>query len=180
MNKLSDDIEKARKASRIKLQSPASTKDLAEGNSEFVRSTMSESKKRASELLANGKEIATVKTKAAKTAAHEAVEKSRSTIARNPFLTVAGAIAIGAVIGVLIPKTRTENKYMRGTGHNINLKTREIYENIRKSGEAHLENLGLNKDELTDQAKNFLGKLLATAKSTADAATSKARRDEQE
>ena len=181
MSKLSNEVHKAGEISRTKIQSVGvAGKNLATDSGEIVKTAMSKSKKRASDVLVQTKGLAIDKSDSARKAAHDIAEKSRTTFQRNPFLTIAGVIAVGAIVGALIPKTRTENKHMRDSGRRMSLKARETFENLRKSGEDRLEQLGLNTSELADQARDFLSKLLMAAKNAAESATNAEKQDKQD
>ena len=132
MSKLSENIDRVRNASREKLDASrerlAGAKDvavdLASESSVVAREKMSESKARAAELLGQGKDIATERAAAASAAtrqvATKAAEKSTQTVDKNPFMVVAGGLAMGLIAAVLLPRTKVEAKYVGAAGRKIN------------------------------------------------------------
>ncbi|VAW03238.1 hypothetical protein MNBD_ALPHA04-94 [hydrothermal vent metagenome] len=175
MSKLSDTIEKARAASRERLNNAKDvTVELASETTVVARERMSESKARAAELLGQGREIVTERaaatTAATKEAARNAAEKSSETIAKNPFTVVAGGIALGALVAALLPKSKVEQKYVSGAGKKITGTAKTAFEAAKETGQEQIESLGLNSDSLREQFKDLFGKAIEAAKSAANAA----------
>ena len=182
MSKLSENIDRVRNASREKLDASrerlAGAKDvavdLASESSVVAREKMSESKARAAELLGQGKDIATERAAAASAAtrqvATKAAEKSTQTVDKNPFMVVAGGLAMGLIAAVLLPRTKVEAKYVGAAGRKINDTAKKAVEAAKEAGHEQIASLGLNSDSMRDQFKDLIGKLFETAKSAALAA----------
>ncbi len=167
MSRLSDNIEKARAASRERLEI---AKEKAGEGTGIALEKMSESKERAAALLGDGKAKAAEGVAATRKMAKTAADKSEETITKSPLAVVAGGLALGALVGALLPKSKTETKYVGGAGKKINETAKKAYDAAKEAGQEQIENLGLDKDSVQDQIKDLLGKATEAAKSAAEAA----------
>ena len=167
MSKLTDNIDKARALSRERLDN---AKDLASEGATLAKDRMSESKRRAADLLGEGKSRAADGVAATREVARKAVDKSGETVSSNPLSVVLGGIALGAIIGALLPKSKAETKYVGGAGRKINDTAKKAYGAAKEAGQEQINDLGLNTDSLRDQFKDLFGKAIEAAKSAATAA----------
>ena len=167
MNKLTDNIEKARTASRERFEN---AKEIAADRKDEVVERMSDSKQRAAALLGEGKTKAAEQVAATREVAKKAANKSEEAITKSPLAVVAGGVALGALIGALLPKSKTEDKYVGGAGRKINETAKKAFEAAKEAGQDQIDELGLSKDSVQDQIKDLLGKAGDAAKSAALAA----------
>lgn len=167
MNKLTDNIDKARAASRERLES---ARDIASESSVVAREKMSESKARAAALLGEGREKAAERVAATKDVAKKAVAKSEETITNSPLAIVAGGAALGVLIGALLPKSKTEGKYVGGAGRKINETAKTAYEAAKDASRDQISELGLTNDNMREQFKDMFGKAIEAAKTAMAAA----------
>lgn len=174
MNKLTDNIDKARAASRERLET---AREIATEGSLVAREKMSESKARAAALLGEGREKAAESVAATKDAAKKAVAKSEETISNSPLAIVAGGAALGVLIGALLPKSKTEGKLVGGAGRKINETAKTAYQAAKEASRDQIGELGLSNDNMRAQFKDLFGKAIEAAK-TAMAAAQDAVKDE--
>lgn len=174
MSKLSDNIEKARTASRERLEI---AKEKAGEGTGIALEKMSESKERAAALLGDGKAKAAEGVAATKKMAKTAANKSEETITKSPLAFVAGGLALGVLLGALLPKSKTETKYVGGAGKKINDTAKKAYGAAKEAGQEQIDNLGLSKKSVQDQIKDILGKAVEAAKSAAEAASDAVKTD---
>lgn len=174
MSKLSDNLEKARAASRERFDN---AKEKAGDGAGIALEKMSESKQRAAALLGDGKVKAAEGVAATKEMAKTAAGKSEETISKNPLAVVAGGLLLGALVGLLLPRSRAENKFAGGTGKKINDTARKAYGAAKDAGQQQFEALGLGKNSVQDQIKDLLGKVIEAAKSAAEAASDAVKSD---
>ena len=167
MNKLTDNIDKARAASRERLET---AKEIATEGSLAAREKMSESKARAASLLGEGREKAAESVAATREAAKKAVAKSEETIANSPLAIVAGGAALGILIGMLLPKSKAEGKYVGGAGRKINETARTAYQAAKDASRDQIGELGLSGDNMRAQFKDLFGKAIEAAKTAMAAA----------
>ncbi|MEH6789692.1 DUF883 family protein [Parasphingorhabdus sp.] len=174
MNKLTDNIDKARAASRERLQSAT---QAATERSHTAREKMSDSKARAAALLGEGREKAAGSVAATRDAARKAVAKSEETISNSPLAIVAGGAALGILFGMLLPKSRTEGRYVGRAGRRINGTLLTAYQAAKEASREQIGEMGLDNDKMRAQFKDLFGKAIEAAK-TAMAAAQDAVKDE--
>jgi ElaB/YqjD/DUF883 family membrane-anchored ribosome-binding protein len=162
MNKLTDNIDKARAASRERLET---AKEIATEGSLVAREKMSESKARAAAMLGT------------RDAAKKAVAKSEETLTNSPLAIVAGGAVLGILIGALLPKSKAEGRYVGGAGRKINETARTAYQAAKDASRDQIGELGLSNDNMRAQFKDLFGKAIEAAK-TAMAAAQDAVKDE--
>ncbi len=167
MNKLTDNIDKARAASRERLEA---AKDIATEGSAVAREKMSQSKARAAALLGEGREKAAGSVAATRDAAKKAVARSEETISSSPLAIVAGGAALGILIGALLPKSRAEGKYVGGAGRKVNETVKTAYQAAKEASRDQIADLGLSNDNMRAQFKDLFGKAIEAAKTAIAAA----------
>ncbi|ASK87799.1 YqjD family protein [Sphingorhabdus sp. SMR4y] len=167
MNKLTDNIDKARAASRERLES---AREMATESTVAAREKMSESKARAAALLGEGREKAAERVAATRDVAKKAAAKSEETISNSPLAIVAGGAALGVLIGALLPKSKAEGKYVGGAGRKINETAKTAYQAAKDASRDQISELGLTNDNMREQFKDMFGKAIEAAKTAMAAA----------
>ena len=167
MSKLTDNIDKARAASRERLET---AKEIASEGTTVAREKMSESKARAAALLGEGREKAEASVAATRDVAKKAVEKSEETISSSPLAIVAGGAALGILIGALLPKSQAEGKYVGGAGRKINETAKTAYQAAKEASRDQISEMGLSNDNMRAQFKDLFGKAIEAAKTAMAAA----------
>ena len=176
MNKLTDNIDKARAASRERLET---AKELATESTAAAREKMSESKARAAALLGEGREKAAEGVAATRDVAKKAVTKSEETISNSPLAIVAGGAALGILTGALLPKSRAEGKYVGSAGRKVNETVKTAYEAAKEASRDQIAELGQSNDNMRSQIKDLLGKAVEAAKTAIAAAQDAVKEDNQ-
>jgi hypothetical protein len=87
-----------------------------------------------------------------------------------PVAALIGGLAVGAVIGALLPRTKKEAEYLGPIGGQINERARAAAFAARDAGQAKLDELGLS----TDAAGKQVGKLIEAVAEVAETAGSAA------
>ncbi len=122
-----------------------------------------------------------------KAAASRGVESSRAlakkagdttaqSIETNPLAIVAGGIAIGAIVGMLLPRTKQEQKALGKAGKKLNKAAKRAAEAAKIAGKDKIDSLGLNQDALRDQFRDLVGKASEAVKAAGKAAADEARK----
>ncbi|WP_417621625.1 DUF883 family protein [Parasphingorhabdus sp.] len=167
MSRLTDNIDKARAASRERLET---AKEIAGETSVVALEKMSESKARAAALLGEGREKAAEGVAATRDVAKKAVARSEETITNSPLAIVAGGAALGVLIGALLPKSKAEGKYVGGAGRKINETARTAYQAAKDASRDQINEMGLSNDNMRAQFKDMFGKAIEAAKTAMIAA----------
>ena len=129
----------------------------------------------ASKVYESGREAATRSVNSSKELANKAMMKSGDSIDKNPLAIVLGGIAIGAIIGALIPATDRETKVLGKAGKKLNKKARKVAEAARDAGKSKVDSLGLNSDAIRDQFRVLVNKAAEAVKAAGQAATEAAK-----
>jgi hypothetical protein len=133
----------------------------------------------AKDSLASAKAKTTQSTAAARAKASEAYEKGKGKtsdgIDKNPLAIVLGGIAIGAIVGALLPRTERETKVLGKAGKKLNKKARKMAEAAKAAGKDQVESLGLNGDALRLQFRDLVSKAALAVKAASQAATDAAK-----
>jgi hypothetical protein len=133
----------------------------------------------AKDSLATAKAKTTKSTAAARAKASEAYEKGKGKtsdgIDKNPLAIVLGGIAIGAIVGALLPRTERETKVLGKAGKKLNKKARKMADAAKAAGKDQVESLGLNGDALRLQFRDLVSKAAVAVKAASQAATDAAK-----
>ena len=133
----------------------------------------------AKDSLATAKAKTTQSTAAARAKAADAYEKGKGKtsdgIDKNPLAIVLGGIAIGAIVGALLPRTERETKVLGKAGKKLNKKARKMAEAAKAAGKDQVESLGLNGDALRLQFRDLVSKAAVAVKAASQAATDAAK-----
>lgn len=127
-------------------------------------------KKKAGEVYSSSKDAAARGAENSKQMARNAQQKSSEAIDTNPLVSVAGGLALGAIIGALLPTTQRERKLMGETGKKINNRASAAINAAKEAGRERMSEVGLNAEQAKVQVKNIVDKASETAKAASQAA----------
>ncbi len=166
MNKLTNSIKTAADTAKDGMHT-ARTKASETGNL---------ARQKASEAIEKGKDAASRSAVASKKFADKAAVRSGDTIDKNPLAMVVGGIALGAIIGALLPKSDREEKIFGATGKKLNTKAREVVSAAKQAGKDKIDTLGINKDSAREQFRDLVSKATEAVKAAGQAASDAARK----
>lgn len=106
----------------------------------------------------------------AKHAATDAAKRTADAIESNPLAIVAGGIAIGALVGALIPRSDKEKELLAPVGRSLSERARGAFQAAREAGNSELQNAGLSRDAAKDQVKSLFQGIAKAATSAGSAA----------
>jgi ElaB/YqjD/DUF883 family membrane-anchored ribosome-binding protein len=107
----------------------------------------------------------------------EAAHQAGDFIAENPLGALAGGLALGALIGALVPRSDREKQLLAPVGKTVSAAAVAALAAAKETGRGELEELGLTKDAARNQVKSLL-KGVAKAASHAGTAAAQAGREE--
>lgn len=96
----------------------------------------------------------------------DAARRATEGLEANPLGVVVGGLAVGAIVGALLPRSDREKQLLAPAGKRINETARAAVQAAREAGYAELDQRGLTKHAAKDQAKGLidgLGKALTHA-----------------
>ncbi len=159
---IDDARAQAAKAAQIALERTRDGIDHARG---AVSDAYATSREKASDAYAAARE----KARSARQSAADGLEG-------NPISALLGGLAIGAVIGALLPRTEREAKAVGAVGEKIRGAASEAVDAAREAGREKLAELGLSRDNARDTVKSLLDGVIAAAGSAGSAAIEAARK----
>ncbi len=158
MSKIGDSIKSAADSAKAKTT----------GSTAAVR-------QKASAALEKSKGAATIGVQQSKEIARKAKAKTSDGIDKNPLAIVLGGIAIGAIIGALLPRSEREAKVLGKAGKKLNKKARKIADAAKVAGMSQVDTLGLNGEAMRAQFRELVSKAAIAVKAAGQAATEAAK-----
>jgi ElaB/YqjD/DUF883 family membrane-anchored ribosome-binding protein len=157
--------DKARSTRDYAGEKAQAARDYAGEKAHAAREYASEAADVAREKISHAREAATERAQTARnyasTAYHGAQDKARaardrvsSDVDTNPILALVGGIAAGALVAVLLPRTRQESERLGSIGNNITSKARGFAQAARDAGRDALNEAGLTRDAAAQAAKD--------------------------
>ncbi len=132
-------------------------------------------KAKATQALGKSRDAAARGVNSSKQLASKAAAKTGDTIDKNPLAIVLGGLALGAIVGALIPKTGREKKLLGKQGRKINDRIKQASDAAKTAGKGKIDELGLNQDAVREQFRDLVSKAAETVKAAGKAAGDAAR-----
>ncbi len=166
MSKLGDNLKSATGNARVRLNDAGAK----------AREASAAAKRTASEAAEKSKAAAARGIDNSKAMAKRAGEASTQTIDKNPLAIVAGGLALGAIVGMLLPKTDKEKRVLGKAGKAVNDTAKRAADAAKQAGKARVDELGLNADSMRDQFRDLVNKASEAVKAAGQAAADETRR----
>lgn len=128
-------------------------------------------REKAADAFSSARDRAGDAYEAAREKASAAKAASASGIESNPLAIVAGGLALGAVLGALLPRTTREVELLGPVGAKAADSAQRAFTAARDAGQDKLDELGINKDA----ARAKVDQLVDTASQAASSAGTAAR-----
>jgi ElaB/YqjD/DUF883 family membrane-anchored ribosome-binding protein len=144
--------------------------------SDAAKSAGESARRNAAAAVNKSKAAASRGVQSSKAAAKKASATTGQTIDKNPLAIVAGGVAIGAILGMLIPKTEREVKVLSKAGKKVNETARRAVDAAKSAGKQQVDTLGLGQDALRDQFRDLVSKAGEAVKAAGKAAADEARK----
>lgn len=122
-------------------------------------------KKTAPRAAAIKKRVASAGAKI-RSGSQTATRKAADGVEEFPVAALLGGLALGAVVGALLPRTRQEEELLGSIGESINERARDAALAARDAGQAKLDELGIS----SDAAGKQVGKLIESVAQVAETA----------
>ena len=161
-----DGIDDARiKASEAAHAALERTKDGLEQARDLVADAYETSREKAAEVYA-------VARQRAKTAGKTATDGLET----NPIAALIGGLAVGVVIGALLPRTERESQALGVVGEKLQGAAREAADAAKEAGRDKLAEFGLSREQARDTVKSLLDNIISAAGAAGTAALENARK----
>jgi hypothetical protein len=132
-------------------------------------------RQKASVAFEKGKDAAVTGVEQSKVIARQAKAKTIEGVDKSPLAIILGGIAIGAIVGALLPRTERETKVLGKAGKKLNKKARKIAEAAKVAGMSQVDTLGLNGEAMRAQFRELVSKAALAVKAAGQAATEAAK-----
>lgn len=107
---------------------------------------------------------------ATKSGTEDVIKRTGEAIDAAPLAVVAGGIAVGALAGILIPRTTRETDLLGATGKRLNAAAVAAVKTARKVGMDELAAQGISRDAARSQVSKLLDGALKAAGNAGEAA----------
>lgn len=132
-------------------------------------------RQKASLAFEKSKDAAATGVEQSKVIARQAKDKTIEGIDKSPLALILGGIAIGAIVGALLPRTERETKLLGKAGKKLNKKARQVAEAAKVAGMSQVDTLGLNGEAMRAQFRELVSKAALAVKAAGQAATDAAK-----
>ena len=97
-------------------------------------------------------------------------ERTRDQVEGSPLLALGGGLALGALVGALLPRTRAEQRLMGKAGSRITTSARDAFDAAKEAGRERLSELNITKDAGASAVQSLIDGLGDAARSSGQAA----------
>lgn len=108
--------------------------------------------------------------------AQSAGKSAADSLDSNPMAALFGGLALGAVIGALLPRTEREARMLGSVGEKVRAAAEDAVDAAKGAGRDKLAELGLSRDHARDTMKSLIDGAIAAAGSAGAAALESARK----
>lgn len=108
---------------------------------------------------------------ASREAAREAARQTIGAIDDNPLGMLVGGLALGVLVGAVVPRSQRERELLAPVGKRVALAGAAALAAAKEAGKSELDNIGLSKDAAREQVKSlFQGAIKAATRAGSAAA----------
>lgn len=101
--------------------------------------------------------------------ASSAAQKASDAIETNPLAVLAGGLALGVLVGALLPRSQKESDLLAPLGQRLRDGVTAAFDAARDAGKSEMEEQGLTRDAARDQGKDLLDGLMKVLTAAANA-----------
>jgi len=109
--------------------------------------------------------------------AREFAQQTAHVAEANPLGIVAGGVALGALVGAILPRSQKEKQLLGPVGKRLGATAMAAFTAARESGKSELQNIGLTKGGAKDQVKTLLQNVAGAATTAGKAAASAGKKE---
>ena len=100
----------------------------------------------------------------------DAREQARERLEGSPLLALGGGLALGALVGALLPATRTESRLIGKAGSRITTSARDAFDAAKEAGREKLTELNITRDAGAGAVQALIDGLGEAARTSGQAA----------
>jgi ElaB/YqjD/DUF883 family membrane-anchored ribosome-binding protein len=113
----------------------------------------------------------------ARTRASQGRARAATTLDDNPVAALVGGLALGALVGALLPRGRREAELLSGVGERIGETSRRVAGAARDSARETIDNYGLSSDSVAEKVNSLLDSATKAASTIGTAAKGALQKD---
>lgn len=162
-------------------EAASSVLDAANSAREAAGDTLASARDKVSDVLETAKEKSSAAYVAAAERASEAVEAARlkasqarrttsEGIEENPLAALIGGIAVGVLVGALLPRTKREEEALGPIASKLTEAARTAATAAREAGKQSLDEMGINREAARGQVDKLVDTAVKAASSASTAA----------
>lgn len=103
-------------------------------------------------------------------ALRDAAHQTGDFVESNPLSVLAGGLALGAIVGALVPRSEREKDLLAPVGKKVGMAAMAAFAAAKEAGKGELADRGLTKDGAREQAKSLLQGVATAASNVGNAA----------
>ena len=112
----------------------------------------------------------------ARTGVRTGARRTGEGIEENPLLALTGGLALGLIVGALLPRSEREKRALSNIGGDLNARAHSAYGAAKEAGSATLRDRGLTPEKGEDMLRGVVKGLGDAARQSADAASQAVKR----
>lgn len=128
-------------------------------------------REKTSAAYGSAREKAIAAYDSSRTGAQKARRKTGEGIQESPLLALGGGLAMGLILGALLPRSEREKKALSDVGGKLNQRAHSAYDAAKSAGKATLEEKGITSSAAENVVRDVVKGLGSAARRSADAAT---------
>lgn len=133
----------------------------------------------AAKALHDARDKAEDALRSSKAGAKEAVDRAARQIDSNPLGIIVGGLAVGALVGALVPRSDREKQLLRPVGQKLGETARQALVAAKDAGREELDQAGLTPSAAKDRGRELLDGVAKALSSAGAAAAQSAKRSEE-
>lgn len=121
-----------------------------------VRAKTASAKKNVADAYSKARDKTSAAYGSARTRAAEGRVRAGETLEDNPVAALVGGLALGALVGALLPRSRREAELLSPVGERISETTKRMADAARDTARDTIESYGLNADNALQKVDSLL------------------------
>ncbi len=147
-------------------------------NDNVTPSTYDKAVDSASRVYHDAQEKVAEALEATKHATKDVAHRAATEIETNPFTVLIGGIAVGALAGALLPRSRREKELLAPVGRKLGDTARQAFAAAREAGKQELDQAGITPGAARERGREMLDGVVKALSSAGTAATQATKKTE--
>jgi len=179
-NSISDNARKVSALASEKIGAAGEqVRETAQVAREATQAAYESGRAKATEALATGKAKASDAYASAQKGVKTAKDKTAKQMQDNPLAFLVGGVALGALVGALLPRTQRETKALGATSKKIGETASAAAKAAKDAGQEKLNALGVTTDAAKTQVSQIISSVVSAIEEAGSAATKTVRKSDE-